>query len=176
MIEVSYPPGEFGRYCRHPGIGNEMSDRPPALPIASTRTPTGVAGQAGISTATVLFTDLVGSTALRARLGEDAAERLRRAHRRLLAHAVATHGGTLVRDLGDGILATFAGAADAVAAAVAIQQAIEASNRRISTALAVRIGVSTGDVTWDGADPHGMPVVEAARLCSAAQGSQILVS
>jgi hypothetical protein len=124
----------------------------------------------------VLFTDLVGSTELRARLGEDAAEGVRRAHQRLLAHAVATHSGTLVRDLGDGILATFVGAAEAVAAAVAIQQAIEGSNRHTSTPLAVRIGVSAGDVTWDGADPHGMPVVEAARLCAAAQGSQILVS
>jgi class 3 adenylate cyclase len=76
----------------------------------------------GRATATVLFTDLVGSTELRGRLGDDAAEELRRAHDRLLTEAVEGNGGRVVKGLGDGIMATFTGAADAVAAAVAVQQ------------------------------------------------------
>jgi class 3 adenylate cyclase len=128
-------------------------------------------------TATVLFTDLVGSTELRARVGEDAAETLRRTHDRLLADVVVAHRGTVVKGIGDGIMATFAGAADAVAAAVTMQQAIDAHNRRAGAdCLRVRIGISIGDVTWEQNDCFGTPVVEAARLCAAAEGGQILVA
>src|SRR5215468_9938231 len=103
------------------------------------------------ATATILFTDLVESTAQRVRLGEEAAETLRRAHDRLLTEAVLANGGDVAKHVGDGIMATFAGAADAISAAVAIQQAIDAHNRR-ATPLVVRVGVSLGDVTWENAD------------------------
>ncbi len=133
------------------------------------------------ATATILFTDLVGSTAQRAQLGEEAAETLRRAHDRLLADAIAASRGTVAKHVGDGIMATFTGAADAVAAAVAIQQAVDGHNRRAGSAplavpLAVRIGISLGDVTWEQSDCFGTPVIEAARLCAAAEGGQILVA
>ncbi len=130
------------------------------------------------STATVLFTDLVGSTAIRAELGEEAAEVVRRACDRLLGDAVAEHRGTVVKNTGDGIMATFPGAADAVGAAVAMQQAVDSYNRRrrATTPLALRVGISLGDVTWEENDCFGMPVIEAARLCAAAEGGQILVA
>src|SRR5262249_58965384 len=102
-------------------------------------------------TATILFTDLVASTTWRVQLGEERAEGWRQAHHRLLADAIATHRGTLHDDLGDGIMASFPGAADAVAAAVAIQQALDAASRRADVAgVAVRIGVSAGDVRRGG--------------------------
>src|SRR5688572_22413892 len=128
----------------------------------------------GRTMAVVLFTDLVGSTELRGRLGEEAAEELRRRHDRLLTEAVEGHGGRVVKGLGDGIMATFAGAADAVDAAVAIQQAIDRLNRSGKTPvpLAVRVGLSAGDVTFEEDDVHGTPVVQAARLCAAAQGGE----
>jgi class 3 adenylate cyclase len=128
------------------------------------------------STAIVLFTDLVGSTELRSRLGEDAAEALRHQHDALVADAVKVSRGTVVKNLGDGIMATFAGASDAVRAAVAIQQAIGRHNRSGGAELEVRIGVSAGDVVFEEGDCFGTPVIEAARLCSAAQGGQILAS
>jgi class 3 adenylate cyclase len=128
------------------------------------------------STAIVLFTDLVGSTGLRSRLGEDAAEVVRRQHDALIADAVKGSRGTVVKNLGDGIMATFAGASDAVRAAVAIQQAIGRHNHAGATALEVRIGISAGDVVFEEGDCFGTPVIEAARLCSAAQGAQILAS
>src|SRR2546423_1100794 len=84
---------------------------------------------AGRSTAIVLFTDLVGSTELRSRLGEEAAEELRHKHDALVAGGVEAGRGNLVKNLGDGIMATFVGASDAVEAAVAIQQAIGRHNR-----------------------------------------------
>jgi class 3 adenylate cyclase len=128
------------------------------------------------STAIVLFTDLVGSTELRSRLGEDAAEALRQQHDALVSGAIGASRGTVVKNLGDGIMATFAGASDAVGAAVAIQQAIERHNRSSAAALGVRIGVSAGDVVFENDDCFGTPVIEAARLCAAAAGGQILAS
>ena len=128
-------------------------------------------------TATILFTDLVDSTGLRVRIGEDAAEALRRVHDRLLADAVARHNGTLVKGLGDGIMATFGAAADAVAAAVAIQQAVDTHNRRMPQRhLGIRVGMSVGDVVWEKGDCFGTSVIEAARLCEAAQSGQILAA
>jgi class 3 adenylate cyclase/tetratricopeptide (TPR) repeat protein len=130
------------------------------------------------ATATVLFTDLVGSTEMRTRLGEEAAENLRRVHDRLLTEAVEAHAGRVVKGLGDGIMATFAAASDAVASAVAIQQSVDRHNRRpdLLAVLAVRVGISLGDVTFEDDDVHGTPVIAAARLCAAATGGQILAS
>jgi class 3 adenylate cyclase len=128
------------------------------------------------STAIVLFTDLVGSTELRSRLGEAAAEDLRRQHDALVTGAVEGAGGTVVKNLGDGLMATFGGASDGVAAAVAIQQTIDRHNRSGATALGVRIGISAGDVAFENDDCFGTPVIEAARLCAAAKGGQILAS
>ncbi|MSO79387.1 MAG: adenylate/guanylate cyclase domain-containing protein [Acidimicrobiia bacterium] len=128
-------------------------------------------------TATILFTDLVGSTELRSRLGDGAADELRRAHDQLLTAAVEEHGGTLVKRLGDGVMAAFGATADAVAAAATMQRAIDRANRRVDDArrLSVRIGVSAGDVSWEEGDCHGTPVVTAARLCDRAVGGQVLV-
>jgi len=128
--------------------------------------------------AVVLFTDLVGSTGLRGRLGEEPADELRRTHDRLLAQAVETRAGRVVKGLGDGVMATFAGAADALAAAVTIQQAIDRLNRsgRAPAPLAVRVGLSAGDVSFEDDDVHGTPVIEASRLCAAARGGEILIS
>lgn len=131
----------------------------------------------GRSTATVLFTDLVGSTELRSRLGP-AAEALRRKHDGLLTRAIQANQGQVVKNVGDGVMATFVGAADAVAAAVAIQQAIDRQNQAgdAPVRLELRIGLSAGDVTFEERDCFGIPVIEAARLCAAAEGGQILVS
>jgi class 3 adenylate cyclase/tetratricopeptide (TPR) repeat protein/type II secretory pathway predicted ATPase ExeA len=131
-------------------------------------------GQAG--TATILFTDLVGSTELRARLGDVVVDQMESAHVELLTAAIVEHAGAVVKSLGDGILASFGGAADAVAAGMAIQQAVDRANRRVDDArrLEVRIGLSAGDVSWAAGDVHGTPVVTAARLCDRADGGQVL--
>jgi class 3 adenylate cyclase/RecA/RadA recombinase len=132
----------------------------------------------GRSTAIVLFTDLVGSTELRSRLGEDAADDIRHEHDRVIAGAIAANRGRLIKNLGDGIMAAFTGAVDGVAAAVGIQQAFDRLNRTGNgrARLEVRIGISAGDVTLEEEDCFGTPVIEAARLCAAARGGQVLVS
>ncbi|HZI39620.1 MAG TPA: AAA family ATPase, partial [Acidimicrobiia bacterium] len=132
----------------------------------------------GRGVAVVLFTDLVGSTELRSRLGEDAADELRRRHDQLLSQAVAANNGRVVKGLGDGIMATFAGATDAMAAAVAIQQAVDRLNRsgKAPAPVSVRVGLAAGDVGFEGDDVHGTPVIEAARLCAVAGNDEILAA
>ena len=86
-----------------------------------------------VGTVTVMFTDLVGSKAMRSRLGEKAADRLQGMHDALLTDAITTNGGRVVRHLGDGFMAVFPSAAGAVGEAVALQQEIDRANRRGAT-------------------------------------------
>jgi len=144
----------------------------PGSPRGMSMGPSGVTPR----TATVLVSDLVGSTALRVRLGEDKAEELRRAHDRTLSEVAATGGGTVVKGLGDGLLVVFPGAAEALTAAVGMQRALATRVRRSDEELSMRVGLSAGDVTLEAGDCFGTPVVEAARLCAAAQPGQIVVA
>jgi class 3 adenylate cyclase/ATP/maltotriose-dependent transcriptional regulator MalT len=126
---------------------------------------------------TILFTDLVASTGMMERIGDDRAEELRRAHFRLVRDTAAAHGGRTVKSLGDGLVMTFASAVEAVAAAAGIQE-------RVATALAaadttdgrVRVGLHVGEPIRDEGDHFGRPVVMARRLCDAAGPGQILAS
>ena len=125
-------------------------------------------------TATIVFTDMVGSTALRSRLGEQAADDLRREHDAMLGAVVDAHRGRVVKGAGDGIVASFDAASDAVAATVVMQQTVHALARRTRLGLSLRVGISAGDVSWEDGDCFGLPVVEAARLESVADPGQIL--
>jgi class 3 adenylate cyclase len=126
--------------------------------------------------ACILFTDLVGSTELLSGLGEAAFDELRRAHFAALRSAIERAGGAEVKTLGDGVLATFPSAAGGVEAAVAIQQVTDRQARTGPARLAVRIGLSMGDVSVEDGDVFGAPVVEAARLVEAAGPGQILAT
>lgn len=127
-------------------------------------------------TLTVLFTDVVGSTTLATRLGPDGAELFRRAHTADLSSAVGSAGGEVVKGLGDGIMAAFVSARSAVDAAVAMQQAVAARNRRTGESVGLRVGVAVGEVTRDGDDLHGATVVVASRLCDVAEAGQIVAA
>ena len=129
-----------------------------------------------VETVTVLITDLVGSTGLAARIGPVAADDLRREHFATLRKAIESCGGNEVKNIGDGLMIVFAGAANAVECAVSIQQAVERRNRGALEQLAIREGVALGDVTCEDGDYFGMPVVQAARLCDKAAGGQILAT
>lgn len=128
------------------------------------------------STATVLFTDLVGSTELRTRLGEERADELRRTHDAVVQDAIEVNNGRVVKSLGDGLMAVFESAADAVAAGIASQQGVTALGPNLPEPIEIRVGASVGDVSFEGDDCFGTAVNEAARLCGAAQGRQILVA
>ncbi len=128
-------------------------------------------------TVTIVFTDLVGSTELSARLGPVATEDLRLTHFGLLRGAIQASGGTEVKNMGDGLMVAFSSLSRALACAVGMQQAIERHNRRDRVVpLSVRIGMATGEATEEDGDYFGDPVVEAARLCAQADGGQILAT
>ena len=139
---------------------------------------------ASAGTVTLLFTDLVGSTEIMDQIGDDAAERLRRTHFRLLREAVAANGGHEVKSLGDGLMVVFNSALDAVGCAIAMQQAVEHHNHWVAPlrggqatpSLEVRIGLHAGEPIRDEEDYYGTPVVIAKRLCDEADGGQILAS
>jgi class 3 adenylate cyclase len=96
-------------------------------------------------TATFVFTDLVDSTAIAARLGPAAAEELRLTHFGLLRTAVAAAGGTEVKNLGDGLMVVFSSPSRAVSCAVGMQQAVDAHNARSPVPLSIRVGLATGE-------------------------------
>ncbi len=124
--------------------------------------------------ACVMFTDLVGSTELMARLGDAAFDQVRNEHFSGLRQSITPRGGSEIKNTGDGLLATFPSAAEALAAAVAAQQATEAHARRVEIGLQLRVGLALGEVDVDTGDVFGTPVVEAARLVAAARPGQIL--
>jgi class 3 adenylate cyclase len=95
-------------------------------------------------TVTVLFTDMVGSTELASRLGPQEADRVRQAHFSMLRQALAATEGTEVKNLGDGLMAVFGSPSGAVAAAVAMQQAVEQDNHRLAEPLGLRVAMSCG--------------------------------
>ncbi len=127
-------------------------------------------------TVTILFCDLVGSTALMTRLGDDANDRVRRRLFVALREAVAANRGEEVKSGGDGMMVAFpASAADAVSCAVAMQRAVSRLGANDPLlGLAMRVGLSSGEASNEDNDWFGVPVVEANRLENAARTGQIL--
>jgi class 3 adenylate cyclase/tetratricopeptide (TPR) repeat protein len=127
-------------------------------------------------TATIVFTDLVGSTQLLVRLGHDAYEAVRRSHFDSLRLAASVHQGIEIKSTGDGLVFAFRSAGDAMACMIRMQQGADLAARRFGGEPRMRVGASSGETTRDGNDTFGIAVVEAARLCAVALPGQILVS
>jgi class 3 adenylate cyclase len=120
--------------------------------------------------ATILFTDLVGSTDRLRELGDAAWAALLARHNEAVRGELRAHGGVEVDTAGDGFLALFDGPARAIRAGVAIRQALE------PLGLDVRVGVHTGEVERDEGRPRGIAVRVAARVVSEAAAGEVLVT
>lgn len=120
--------------------------------------------------ATVLFTDIVGSTRRAAEMGDQAWGRLLDEHNRAARRTVVQHRGTLVRTTGDGILATFDGPGRAIRCALAFGTAAA------RLGLPVRAGLHTGEIDLRGEDVGGIAVHAAARVMARAGPGEVLVS
>ena len=127
-------------------------------------------GPAERELATVLFTDIVGSTDLAADIGDARWLDLRDAHDEVVRRNLAAYRGQEVKTTGDGFLATFDGPARAVHCAVRIRDAVR------SLGMEVRAGLHTGEIERRNGDIGGLAVHLASRVMSTAGAGEVLVS
>lgn len=120
--------------------------------------------------ATVLFTDIAGSTQSAVAMGDQRWRHLLDEHDRLGRRTVERHRGNLVKTTGDGILATFDGPGRAVRCALALT----AAAREIG--LGLRAGLHTGEIEVRGQDVGGIAVHAAARVMDYSEPGEVLVS
>jgi len=126
---------------------------------------------------TILYSDLVDSTSLNVRAGDERWVEVLREHNRIVRHCLRSHRGVEVKHTGDGFFAWFREPSDAVACALEILEEFE---RRNATApelpLVARMGVTTGRPVTDGGDLFGVSVAAAARICGSADPGEIRVT
>ncbi|HKE74290.1 MAG TPA: AAA family ATPase [Acidimicrobiales bacterium] len=144
-----------------------LFDLPPAIDATGRR----------LQPRTVLFTDIVDSTAWNVRLGDDHWLVLLAEHNRLARQAVREWRGAVVKTTGDGICAWFADATDAIDCAASLQGSFdEFTTTHPDTPIALRCGLAVGDVFDFDGDLAGLAVTEAARICAVASGGQVVTS
>ena len=125
---------------------------------------------------TILFSDVVDSTALTSALGDDASRRLFREHDSAIRAALAEHGGHEVKTMGDGFMAWFASVSDGVACAQSIQSRMATLSRLNDHDITVRIGLNVGEPIREDDDLHGTAVIVAARVAALAHAGEVLVT
>jgi class 3 adenylate cyclase len=135
-----------------------LETTPPDLPVA------------------IVFTDLVGSTVLTERLGDARARELMRAHDTLVRETATRLGGTEVKSTGDGFLLSFPSVTRALSCAIRLQTALMEHNRDAVEPIEIRIGINAGEPMSVDDDLHGAVVNMAARVCSMAEGGDVLVT
>ena len=120
--------------------------------------------------ATILFTDIVGSTEKAAELGDRGWRQLLERHDAAVRRQLSLHRGREVKTMGDGFLATFDGPARAIRCASAVRDEVS------SLGIEVRAGIHTGEVELIGDDVGGMAVNIGARIGALASAGEVLVS
>ena len=127
---------------------------------------------------TILFTDIVGSTALAQSMGDEAAMAMLKVHDTIVRNALATFGGREVKHTGDGIMASFVSSAGSVKCASQIQRELarHRDQGQDNCQIKVRVGAAAGEPVEHHDDLFGCTVQLAARLCSHALPEQIIVS
>ncbi len=120
--------------------------------------------------ATIVFVDVVGSTATARRLGEPGWSDLLATFEHAMADVIGTYSGRVVKLTGDGVLAIFTGTARALRAARAMRTSAE------DLGLPIRAAVHTAEIELTDEDIHGVAVHEAARMLDLAVSGDILVS
>jgi class 3 adenylate cyclase len=128
-------------------------------------------------TVTLLFSDIEGSTALNERLGDRRFLEVLHAHNQIVREQVSAHDGFEVKSQGDGFMVAFSSARRGLECAIGIQRALqEHAEKQPEEAVAIRIGLHTGEVVKEGDDFFGKHVALAARIAGTAKGGEILVS
>ncbi|MBV9007858.1 MAG: DUF4242 domain-containing protein [Verrucomicrobia bacterium] len=124
---------------------------------------------------TIIFTDIVNSTAFTQQLGDEKAMELLHKHDSIVRDALAQTNGREVKHTGDGIMASFSSAVAAMRCAAHMQRAFDAT-QAMDLPVKVRIGAAAGEPIDHNKDIFGSTVQMAARLCAHAEPDEILVS
>ncbi|MBT4018475.1 MAG: adenylate/guanylate cyclase domain-containing protein [Alphaproteobacteria bacterium] len=125
----------------------------------------------------VMFTDIVGSTRLTEEHGDDAMQKIVRAHNKIVRESLRNFAGVEVKHTGDGIMASFKSVANSVDASREMMQGIAAFNKGASEIpLEIRIGLNAGTPIAEDGDLYGTTVQISARLCDKAEDGGIAVS
>jgi len=124
---------------------------------------------------TVLFTDLVGHSAMMQRLGDARGRAILREHERITRETLAAHGGEEVKTMGDGFLASFASVTAATECAIALQRACAAWNAASHEQIGIRVGLNAGEPIEEDGDLFGATVILASRIAARASGGEILI-
>ena len=128
-------------------------------------------------TLTIVATDIVGSTSLAERMGDQRWLTVLRAHNAAVREQITRHHGTEVKQSGDGFIATFRSSRDAVRTAVSIRRSVGSLDTPgLDAPLQLRIGVHAGELEHDGDDVYGVNVSTVCRIADAAAPGEILVS
>jgi class 3 adenylate cyclase/tetratricopeptide (TPR) repeat protein len=125
----------------------------------------------------ILFTDMQGSTEMYQRLGDARAAEVVRLHNAIIRDCLHAHGGTELHHTGDGVMAAFRSASNAIRCAIAVQRSLAEHNQsRPDTPVHVRIGLNAGEPLAQEGSLYGAAVNAAARICAHARPGQVLVA
>ncbi len=124
----------------------------------------------------ILFTDIVGHTEMMQRLGDARGRDVLREHERITRETLAANGGSEVKAMGDGFMAWFSSAHQAVGCSIALQRAFAAHNDGGAEQLLMRTGINAGEPIIEDDDLFGTSVIAASRICAQAAGGEIVVS
>ena len=127
-------------------------------------------------TVTFLVTDLVGSVSMLRTLGAAQYGEVLERYDEIVQDAVTAHGGQAFEMVGDSFIAVFGRARDALLAAIAARDVLDAAEWPHGTTLGVRVGVHTGEAERWKSGYVGLGLVRALRVCNAATAGQLLVS
>ncbi len=125
---------------------------------------------------TILFSDIENSTLMTERLGDQRWLEVLRAHNALFRRLVSAHGGSEVKNQGDGFMLVFPDSRRAVECAIAIQRELADHDLVQGERLRVRMGMHAGEAIREEGDFFGRSVILAARIAAQASGGEILVS
>jgi len=128
----------------------------------------------------VLFTDLVGHTEMMQRLGDEGGRAVLREHERITREVLKANGGTEVKTMGDGFMASFGSVTKSVECAISLQRAFAERNSSAHPealeGLSVRVGLNAGEPIEEDGDLFGATVILASRIAAKADGGEILVA
>lgn len=154
--------------------------RPFVLEVAAAENRARFGVRSGTAFRTILFTDIEKHGELMRLFGDAATRQLLREHERITREALRQHGGSEIKSMGDGFLASFGSAQRALECAAALQKALAESSlgrsEHLENGLRVRVGINAGEPIAEDDDLFGTAVIAAARIASMAAGGEILVA